>query len=84
MRTYLAAALVLGLATVTQVIPARAADIHIGPGGVSVDQDHPGYWRSDEAREHEWRRREAWREAQREDWRRDHCVRDWRNEVYCH
>jgi len=47
----------------------------------------PGeYWRRQREgeREMEWRRREEYRdEARREDWRRDHCVRDYRNQVYC-
>ena len=83
MRTYLAAALALGLAASVPALTASAADIHIGPNGVSVGPDEHDYWRSEAAREHAWRRREEWREAQREGWRRDHCVRDWRNEIYC-
>jgi hypothetical protein len=77
-RTLLAASLALGLAAFAQPLPASAADFHL-----TVGPDQPDYWRSDEDREHAWRRRQEWREAQREDWRHGHCVRDWRNEVYC-
>jgi len=45
------------------------------------------YWRRrrDNEQEAQWRRREEYRdeEHKREEWQRDHCVRDWRNQEFC-
>ena len=82
MRTYLAAAIALGVAVGAQAIPARAADVNIGPNGVTISPGPHDYWRSESTHD-AWRRREEWREAQSEEWRHNHCVRDWRDEVYC-
>lgn len=41
------------------------------------------YWRGES--NHNWRAEQEIRteEARREEWRRDHCVRDFYNHVYC-
>ena len=81
MRTFLLACVAIGAVTGAVTSPVQA-QVTIQAPGVVIGGDP--YWqqRHDEAR---WRRQEEWREAQyqRDDWRREHCVRDWDGHGYC-
>jgi hypothetical protein len=51
-------------------------------------QEREEYWRrqhNQRERDSEWRRREDFRseEHRREEWQRDHCVRNWQGQEYC-
>lgn len=82
MRTVLFAALALAAAVApgaghAQVVIQAPPIVGPGPGAYGGP-----YWRG--PGEGDWRhRREIREEYRREDWRRDHCVRDFRGEVYC-
>ncbi len=67
-------------------IPAAQAQVIIQAPGFRGEPERGDYWRRprEGEREADWRRREEFREeARREEWRRDHCVRDYRNQVFC-
>jgi len=83
MRKVLFAA--LALAAVPFVAPAAHAQVviqappFVGPGPGAYGGP---YWRG--PGQGDWlRRREIRQEYRRAEWRRDHCVRDFRGEVYC-
>jgi hypothetical protein len=82
MRTFLLTCVAFGALTGIVTSSPVKAQVTIQAPGVTIGADP--YWqqRHDEAR---WRRQEEWREAQyqREEWRRDHCVRDWDGRGYC-
>lgn len=77
----LALAVAAPLAAQAQVV-IQAPPV-VGPGYVGAPPPPPGpYWRG--PGEYDWRRREEIREEyRRAEWRRDHCVRDFRGEVFC-
>ena len=64
-------------------IPGAHAQVVIQAPPIAGPGAYGGpYWRG--PGEGEWRhRREIREEYRRQDWRRDHCVRDFRGEVYC-
>lgn len=78
----------LALALVS-VAPAAHAQIVIQAPPIPGVGPRPygnDYWREHrEGREDEWRRRAEFREEEhrRMDWRRAHCVRDYRGEEFC-
>lgn len=84
MKSALLALALIGLAPVAHaqiVIQAPPIPGIVGPRPYGND-----YWRERrEGREDEWRRRSEYREEEnrRMDWRRAHCVRDYRGEEYC-
>jgi hypothetical protein len=80
MRTILAACVALGTAGAV-LAPSTHAQVVVQTPGVAVEQGP--YWRYHHP-EGEWRDRHEFREeARREDWLRDHCVRDWNGGEYC-
>ena len=88
MRTVLAACVAFGIAGFAEGLPVRAQVViqtppvaAPPPPGVTVETP---YWRLHHPDE-EWRARQEFRDRQyaREEWLRDHCVRDWSGEAYC-
>ena len=84
MRTVLLALALLSVAPLAcaQILvqpPPFAGVRPVGPPGYPDD-----YWRQRRGEE-EWRRRAEFREEEhrREEWRRAHCVQDYRGEEYC-
>lgn len=71
---------VLGLGLMS--VPMASAQIMYPQPAPYPDRYNP-YWR--QQREHNWRAEAEFRreEERKEEWRRDHCVRDFYNHVLC-
>lgn len=74
----------IGLATVglgLLAMPMASAQGYPPPG--PYPEHYDPYWRNDPS--HNWRAEAEFRreEEHREEWRRDHCVRDFYNHVLC-
>jgi hypothetical protein len=80
MRSIIVACLALGAAALTPAAPVHA-QVSIRVPGVAIEAGPQPYWRHDG----EWRERREWHEAEnrRQDWQREHCVRDWDGHTYC-
>jgi hypothetical protein len=78
MRIALAACVVLGLSGLIGVVPAHAQVV------IQTPRVETPYWRQHHPDE-EWQARREFRDQQyaREEWQRDHCVRDWSGAEYC-
>ena len=87
MRTALAACVALGISGLTGVVPVHAQvvvqtpRVVPAPPGVAVETP---YWRHHHPDE-DWQARQGFRDRQyaREEWLREHCVRDWSGGEYC-
>ena len=79
MKSILFGLAILALAPVAQA----QVIIQVPPGGRVMEPPYRAdYWRGE--RGHGWDRREAYREEyRRQEWRRAHCVRDYRNQEFC-
>jgi hypothetical protein len=82
MRTILIACMAVGAAALAVASPVNA-QVSIRAPGVAIDAGQSPYWR--ENRDAEWRERREFRESEyrRNEWLRDHCVRDWSGHEYC-
>ena len=80
MRSILIGCLAVGAAALAVVSPVNA-QVSIRAPGVAIDAGPHPYWRGDA----EWRDRREFRESEyrRNEWLRDHCVRDWGGHEYC-
>jgi hypothetical protein len=87
MRTALAACVALEISSLTGVVPVHAQVMvqtpRVAPPPPGVTVETP-YWRNHHP-ESEWQAQREFRDQQyaRDEWRRDHCVRDWNGEAYC-
>ena len=87
MRTALAACVALGISGLAGVVPVHAQVVvqtpRVVPAPPGVTVETP-YWRHHHPDE-DWQARQEFRDRQyaREEWLREHCVRDWSGGEYC-
>ena len=88
MKTMLLALMLASLAPLAQAQPVNRPPGPAFGHRAEVPRGEPqDYWRRSRDGDHdrEWRRQAEFREQEhrRAEWRRGHCVRDWRGETYC-
>jgi hypothetical protein len=85
MKSILTAVFAAGATLLAGAAPVHA-QVSIRAPGVAIEAGPQPYWlQHHDDHEAEWRRRSEFREAEsrRNDWQREHCVRDWSGRDYC-